>query len=84
MKGEYGGGEGEPGDLLTEFKDLSVLVGDGLLELDDGLAKLLLALRQLLGLGADALAEGVLQVRVAFHQGHAVDSGFGREGGGSL
>ena len=40
----------------------------------------------LLGLGADALVELVLQVGVALHQGHAVDAGLGErdEGKGAV
>jgi hypothetical protein len=90
--GEDDGGEGELGDLVAEVADFLALPGDGLAERGDGLAELFFLVGGLLCLAADALAEVVLEVGVAFDQGHAVDAGLGGErddgegavGGGGL
>jgi hypothetical protein len=75
--GEDGGGEGELGDLTAQVADLLALRGDGPAEPGSGLAELSVLVGGLLCLGADALAELVFQIGVAFHQGHAVDAGLG-------
>jgi hypothetical protein len=79
--GQDGGGEGELGELVAQAADFLALRGDGLAEPGDGLAKLPLLVGDLLCLGADAFLELVLEVGVAFHQGHAVNAGLGGERG---
>jgi hypothetical protein len=77
--GEDGGGEGELGDLMAQVADLPALRVDGLAELGEGFAEPPFLVGDLLGVRADALVELVLQVGVAFDQGHAVDAGLGGE-----
>jgi hypothetical protein len=64
---------------VAQVEDLLALAGDGLAELGGGLAEPPLLVGDLPCLGADTLVELVPQVRVAFHQGHAVDAGLGSE-----
>lgn len=79
--GKDGGCEGELGELVAQAADFLALCGDGLAELGDGLAESFFLVGDLLCLGSDAFLELVLEVGVAFHQGHAVNAGLGGERG---
>ncbi|OEJ37046.1 hypothetical protein BGK70_01480 [Streptomyces agglomeratus] len=79
LASEDGVGECELSDLVPERRDFGLLCGNGFLQVGHRLTEPLFRFRGLLRLNADAFVELVLQVRMALLEGHAVNTGLGRE-----